>query len=120
MAASLLKEPLIVSPVKDKKAATLTDKVKEELKTLQLLGKREKLSRDDMVNMILAGEESLRMMIRKPSHDLIEFIKAHLDNEDDILLAIPKFDMPKADFERQVLREMRIVLRENMDIIKDK
>lgn len=53
-----------------------------------------------MVDMILAGEESLRMMIRKPSMELIDFIKANLDNEDTLLLAIPKFDMPKSDFER--------------------
>ena len=70
--------------------------------------------------MILAGEESLRMMIRKPSVDLIEFIKAHLDDEDAILTAIPKFDMPKSDFERQVLREMRIVLRDNQEKISEK
>jgi len=108
---SLLKGPIIDK--KDMKSATLNDNVKAELKCLHLLGKREKISRDEMVNMILAGEESLKMVIRKPSNDLIDFIKAHLEDEDAILLAIPKFDMPKSDFERQVLREMRIVLRDN-------
>ena len=87
---------------------------------LPLIGKREKLSRDDMVNIILQGEESLKMLIRKPSEKLIDFIKAHLDNEDAILVAIPKYEMPKSEFERQVLREMRLVLRDNIEKIQDK
>ena len=44
----------------------------------------------------------------------------HLDDEDAILVAIPRFEMPKSDFESQVLREMRLVLRENADKITDK
>jgi hemerythrin len=70
--------------------------------------------------MMLAGEESLKMLIRKPSEQLIDFIKSHLDDEDAILVAIPRFDMPKSDFESQVLREMRLVLRDNTDKITDK
>jgi len=45
--------------------------------------------------MILAGEESLKMLIKNPSEGLIDFIKANLDNEDSILCAIPRFEMPK-------------------------
>jgi len=67
--------------------------------------------------MMLAGEESLRILIREPSNQLIEFIKANLNDEDALLAAIPRFEMPKADFEAQVLREMRIVLRENVEKI---
>ena len=70
--------------------------------------------------MMLAGEESLKMLIRKPSEKLIDFIKSNLDDEDAILIAIPRFDMPKSDFESQVLREMRLVLRENTEKIVEK
>lgn len=70
--------------------------------------------------MMLAGEESLKMLIRKPSDQLIDFIKANLDDEDAILAAIPRFEMPKTDFETQVLREMRVVLRENAEKIAAK
>lgn len=85
-----------------------------------MIGQREKLCRDDLTAMMLAGEESLKMLIRKPSEKLIDFIKSHLDDEDALLVAIPRFDMPKADFESQVLREMRLVLKENVDKIVDK
>ncbi len=40
---------------------------------------------------MLAGEESLRMLIRKPSDYLISFIKSNLKNEDFILSHIPRF-----------------------------
>tara|TARA_B110000285_G_C15014459_1_gene558254 strand:+ start:412 stop:1089 length:678 start_codon:yes stop_codon:yes gene_type:complete len=70
--------------------------------------------------MMLAGEESLRMLIRRPSDQLIDFIKANLEDEDAILSAIPRFEMPKTDFETQVLREMRVVLRENAEKIAAK
>jgi len=70
--------------------------------------------------MMLAGEESLKMLIRKPSEELINFIKSHLDDEDSIVVAIPRYEIPKSDFESQVLREMRLVLRENIDKINDK
>jgi hypothetical protein len=70
--------------------------------------------------MMLAGEESLRMLIRRPSDQLIDFIKANLEDEDTILSAIPRFEMPKTDFETQVLREMRVVLRENAEKIATK
>ena len=92
---------------------------KEELELLTLLGQREKMSRDELTAMILSGEESLRMMIKKPSTKLINFIKANLNKEDTILLSIPRFEMPKSDFENQVLREMRVVLRDNADKIAD-
>jgi hypothetical protein len=52
-----------------------------------------------MTSMILAGEESLKMLIREPSEKLIDFIKAHFDDEDGLLCAIPRFEMPKTDFE---------------------
>jgi len=38
-----------------------------------------------------------------------------LHDEDAILAAIPRFEMPKTDFETQVLREMRIVMKDNAD-----
>lgn len=41
---------------------------------MTLIGQREKLSRDDLTSMILAGEESLKMLIREPSEKLIDFI----------------------------------------------
>lgn len=62
--------------------------------------------------MMMSGEESLKMLINKPSKELIEFIKANLDDEDNILKQIPRYEIPRADFENQVLREMRIVLKE--------
>jgi len=96
------------------------DVPKAELQLITLIGQREKLSRDDLTAMMLAGEESLKMLIRKPSEQLINFIKSHLDEEDTILVSIPRFDMPKSDFESQVLREMRLVLRDNADRIVDK
>jgi hypothetical protein len=43
---------------------------------------------------------------------MIEFIKANLNDEDNILKQIPRYEIPRADFESQVLREMRIVLKE--------
>ena len=93
---------------------------KNEMALITLIGQREKLSRDDLTAMILAGEESLRMLIRKPSDQLIDFIKSNLDDEDTILSAMPRFEMPKSDFETQVLREMRVVLRENAELIDKK
>jgi hypothetical protein len=93
---------------------------RDELLAITLIGQREKLCRDDITAMMLAGEESLRMLIREPSMKLINFIKANLLDEDYILSFIPRFEMPKADFESQVLREMRIVMRENFDRISEK
>ena len=49
--------------------------------------------------MMLAGEESLKMLIRQPTDGLIDFIKAHLDDEDTLLAGIPRFEMPKTEFE---------------------
>jgi len=49
--------------------------------------------------MMLAGEESLKMLIKQPSDMLINFIKSNLENEDSLLLAIPRFEMPKTEFE---------------------
>ena len=72
---------------------------KKELALMTLIGQREKLSRDDLTTMMLAGEESLKMLIRQPSEGLIDFIKAHLDDEDALLAGIPRFEMPKAEFE---------------------
>lgn len=50
--------------------------------------------------MILSGEEALRMLIRNPSEKLINFIKANLENEDAILLKIPRYEVPRSDFEQ--------------------
>jgi hypothetical protein len=50
-----------------------------------LIAQREKLCRDDLTAMMLAGEESLRMLIREPSEQLIDFIRANLHDEDVIL-----------------------------------
>lgn len=58
------------------------------------------------------------MLIRNPSDQLIEFIKENLSNEDALLCAIPRFEMPKTEFETQVLREMRIVLKDNAESIQ--
>lgn len=69
--------------------------------------------------MMLAGEESLRMLIREPSDQLINYIKANLGDEDALLAGIPRFEMPKVDFESQVLREMRIVLKDNSQKVAD-
>lgn len=62
---------------------------------------------------MLSGEDSLRMLIKEPSDALINYIKAYLHDEDALLAGIPRYEIPKTDFERQVLREMRIVLRAN-------
>jgi len=86
---------------------------KEELALVTLIGQREKLCRDDLTAMLLAGEESLRMLIKEPSEQLLEFIQTNFQNEDALLAGIPRFEVPKSDFESQVLREMRIVLRDN-------
>lgn len=40
---------------------------KEEMFALTLIAQREKLCRDDLTAMMLAGEESLRILIREPS-----------------------------------------------------
>ena len=60
--------------------------VKAELRVITLIGQREKLCRDDLTAMILSGEEALKMLIKKPSEKLIEFIRSHLDDEDAILM----------------------------------
>jgi hypothetical protein len=67
---------------------------------MTLIAQREKLSRDDITQMILSGEESLRMLIRNPSDKLITFIRANLEDEDNILLKIPKYEVPRSDFEQ--------------------
>ena len=49
------------------KVKTSSSKVevpKKELALVTLIGQREKLSRDDLTTMMLAGEESLKMLIR--------------------------------------------------------
>jgi hypothetical protein len=87
---------------------------------MTLIAQREKLSRDEITSMMLAGEEALKMLIRNPSPELITFITHNLEDEDRLLLAIPRYDIPKPDFEAQVLREMRMVLRENVEKINEK
>jgi len=93
---------------------------KGELALLTLIGQREKLSRDDLTAMMLAGEESLKMLIKDPSQKLTAFVQANLHDEDALLAGIPRFEIPKSEFESQVLREMRIVLRENIPAIAEK
>jgi hypothetical protein len=39
-----------------------------------LIAQREKLNRDEITNMMLAGDEALKMLIRYPSQKLIEFL----------------------------------------------
>ena len=85
-----------------------------------LIGQREKISRDEITGMILSGEEGLRMLIKNPSEELVEFIKNNLDDEDAILMQIPRFDMPKTDFEIQVIREMRVVLKDHCEKLAEK
>jgi hypothetical protein len=92
----------------------------KEIALIVLIAQREKLCRDDLTSMMLAGEESLKMLIKNPSDQLIDFIKENLHDEDAILATIPRFEMPKTDFETQVLREMRIVLRDNAENIQKK
>jgi hypothetical protein len=87
---------------------------------MTLVGQREKMCRDDLTAMMLSGEESLKMLIKEPSEQLLDFIRANLHDEDAILAKIPRYELPKADFETQVLREMRVVLRENVQKICDK
>ena len=88
-------EEASVSPPREEKPKPPTN----ELSLITLIAQREKLCRDDLTAMILAGEESLLMLIRQPSDQLIDFIKANLHDEDAILAAIPRFEMPKTDFE---------------------
>lgn len=72
-----------------------------------------------MTAMMLAGEDALKMLIRKPSEALIDFVKDNLDDEDAILLKIPRYDVPKFEFETQVLKEMKVVLKDNIEKIAD-
>jgi hypothetical protein len=69
--------------------------------------------------MMMAGEDSLRMLIKEPSQQLVEFVKANLHDEDTLLSGIPRYEIPRSDFERQVLREMRIVLKDNIQKITE-
>ncbi len=39
----------------------------KELQLITLIAQREKLSRDEITSMMLAGEEALKMLIRNPS-----------------------------------------------------
>ena len=75
------------------------DPPQKEMELITLIGQREKLCRDDLTAMMLAGEESLRMLIHEPSQNLIDFVKQNLFDEDALLSAILRFEMPKADFE---------------------
>ncbi len=105
--------PVQAKDVKEKSPEKSVIAPKEELALITLVGQREKLSRDDLTAMMLAGDDSLRMLIKEPSEQLLEFIRANMHDEDALLAGIPRFELPKSDFESQVLREMRVVLREN-------
>lgn len=50
--------------------------------------------------MMLAGEDSLRMLIKEPSENLINFVKMNLQDEDTLLAGIPRYEIPRSDFER--------------------
>ena len=78
------------------------------------------MNRDEITNMMLAGDEALKMLIKYPSQKLIEFLSQNFYDEDRLLLAIPRYEVPKADFEAQVLREMRMVLRDNLEKIVER
>ena len=41
---------------------------------MTLIGQREKLCRDDLTAMMMAGEDSLKMLIKEPSEQLVEFV----------------------------------------------
>lgn len=61
---------------------TLSDTVKSELKLISLMGLREKFSRDELTSMMTSSESGLRMLIKNPSEELINFVKANLYDED--------------------------------------
>ena len=109
-----------VAPLEASDAPPKLSPPRDEMALLTLIGQREKMCRDDLTAMMVAGEESLRMLIKEPSPELIDFVKANLNDEDTLLTGIPRYEIPKADFESQVLREMRIVLRENAQKIADR
>lgn len=46
----------------------------KEIQLILLIAQREKLNRDEITNMMLAGDEALKMFIRFPSKKLIEFL----------------------------------------------
>ena len=59
--------PVREEPEKVKEAPKETPKVKppiKEMSLITLIAQREKLCRDDLTAMMLAGEESLKMLIR--------------------------------------------------------
>ena len=66
---------------------------------ITLVGQREKLCRDDLTAMMLAGEDSIKMLIKEPSEQLLDFIRANLHDEDALLSKIPRYEIPKVDFE---------------------
>lgn len=96
------------------------DVPEKEIQLILLIAQREKLNRDEITNMMLAGDEALKMLIKYPSQKLIEFLSQNFYDEDRLLLAIPRYEVPKADFEAQVLREMRMVLRDNLEKIVER
>ena len=50
------------------------DLPEKEIQLILLIAQREKLNRDEITNMMLAGDEALKMLIRYPSQKLIEFL----------------------------------------------
>ena len=75
------------------------DVPEKEIQLILLIAQREKLNRDEITNMMLAGDEALKMLIRNPSQKLIEFLSQNFYDEDRLLLIIPRYEVPKADFE---------------------
>ena len=95
----------IVTPIKDK-----NDKVADEFKLLTLFAKREKMNRDEMTQILCADAKNIKMMIQDPTPELCVFIEHNIDSEDALLVQLPRYEIPKATFEVQVLEEMRHVL----------
>ena len=66
------------------------DLPEKEISLILLIAQREKLNRDEITNMMLAGDEALKMLIRYPSQKLIEFLSQNFYDEERLLLAIPR------------------------------
>ena len=74
-------------------------KVADEFKLLTLFAKREKMNRDEMTQILCADPKNIRMMIHEPTPELSVFIEHNIDNEDALLVQIPRYEIPKAAFE---------------------
>lgn len=103
------------SPSKDRAES----KVAEEFKLLTLFAKREKMNRDEMTQILCADAKNIKMMIQEPTPELSVFIEHNIDSEDALLAQLPRYEIPKAAFEVQVLEEMRHVLGAHKMAVKE-